>query len=151
MIQRIQSVFLFVSLCFLAPMFFMPSASLISNGGEIYTFNLTGFSQTGQEETVHVSRQISLMLFGILICVLNFITIFMYRRRVLQLRLCIYNIILIIGLLGVMLYVIHVTPKDTVHFSLPIVFPVVSGILHYLAFRGIRRDELMVQALNRLR
>jgi hypothetical protein len=40
---------------------------------------------------------------------------------------------------------------ETVSYRLPIVFPVISAILHYLAFRGIRKDELMVQALSRLR
>jgi hypothetical protein len=34
---------------------------------------------------------------------------------------------------------------------LPVVFPVVSVIFHYLAYRSIRRDELTVRALSRLR
>jgi hypothetical protein len=131
-------------------MFFFPIAG-IDSGGVLYTVDLTGFFSVALGETTLVDRQYSLMMYGMLVCALNFITIFMYRRRVLQMRLCIYNIILIFGLLGVMLYIIWISPKEAVHFNLPVVFPLVSAILHYLAFRGIRKDDVMVQALNRLR
>ena len=148
MIQRIQSIFLFVSLCFTAPLLFVPIAELVYETGEIITFNLAGFSQNG----VLTGKDWSMMLFGILIIALNLIIIFMYKSRVLQLRLCIYNIIFLAGLMGIMFFVLY-TIQDihSVSFSMPAVFPVVSIILHYLAFRGIRKDELMVQALSRLR
>ena len=149
MIQRIQSIFLFASLCFLVPMFFVPVAALVHETGEILTFNFTGFYQTGAGITTH---EYSIMAFGILICALNLIIILMYRHRITQIRLCIYNIILLIGLSGVVLFVLYnIQNIQTISFGLPAVFPVVSVILHYLAFRGIRKDELMVQALSRLR
>ena len=152
MIQRIQSIFLFVSLCFVTPMFFAPVAKLVYETGEILTFNLTGFYLSEAGTTTCISNQYSLMLFGILICALNLIIIFLYRKRMIQLRLCIYNILLLIGLAGVMLFVLYsLQGVRSVSFSMPAVFPVVSIILHYLAFRGIRKDELMVQSLSRLR
>ena len=151
MIQRIQSVFLFVSLCFMVPMFFVPVAQLVFETGEIFNFNLAGFSYTEVETTIH-KNQYSLMLFGILICALNLIIIFMYKSRVLQIRLCIYNILLLAGLTGVIIFsAYNVLNVQTVSFSLPVVFPIVAMILHYLAFRSIRKDEIMVQALSRLR
>ncbi len=138
MIQRIQSLFLFAALCFLVPMFFMPLAELHFSTGSILTFDL--------------SSDISIMVFGILICALNFVAIFMYKRRVLQMRLCIYNIILLIGMTGVVLYVLYgIKDVESVQYRLPFVFPIIAVILHYLAFRGIRKDELMVQAMSRLR
>ena len=152
MIQRIQSVFLFISLCFVIPLFFAPVAELGYETGEILSFNLTGFYLTEAGTTTVVSNQYSLLLFGILICALNLITIFLYRRRVLQLRLCVYNILLLIGLTGVVLFTLYSLQNvRSVSFSMPAVFPVVSIILHYLAFRSIRKDELMVQDSNRLR
>ena len=152
MIQRIQSIFLFASLCFLVPMFFTPVAELIYETGEIFAFNLTGFYQIEAGTAITISRQYSLMAFGILICALNLIIIFAYKSRALQLRLCIYNILLLAGLTGVILFILYTLPNlSSVSFALPAVFPVIAIILHYLAFRGIRRDELMVQALSRLR
>ena len=152
MIQRIQSLFLFLSLCFITPMFFVPIANLVFETGEIFTFNLIGFFLTEAGITACVSNQYSLTVFGIVICALNLIIIFLYRNRILQVRFCIYNILLLIGLIGVMLFVLYSIPNvRSVAFGIPVVFPVISIILHYLAFRGIRKDELMVQALNRLR
>ena len=152
MIQRIQSIFLFASLCFLIPMFFATSAELVFETGEILSFNLAGFYQTEAGTTSCVSTQYSIMVFGILICALNFIIIFAYKSRVLQIRLCIYNILFLAGLTGIALFSLYnVQSVQSVSFRLPAVFPVVALILHYLAFRGIRKDELMVQALSRLR
>ena len=152
MIQRIQTVFLFVSLCFLVPMFFSPVAEMIYETGEIFAFNLTGFYQIEAETTIMLSNQYSILMLGILIVALNLIIILMYKSRVLQMRLCIYNILLLVGLVGIVLFVLYTVPNvRSVSFSLPAVFPVISLILHYLAFRGVRRDEMMVQALSRLR
>jgi uncharacterized membrane protein len=133
-------------------MFFVPVAELIYETGEVLTFNLTGFYRVEAGTATPISSQYSIMAFGILICALNLITVFMYKRRVLQLRLCVYNILLLVGLIGVTLFVLYnVQNVGSVSFRLPSVFPIISIILHYLAFRGIRKDELMVQALSRLR
>ena len=152
MIQRIQSVFLFASLCFLVPMFFVPVAELVYQTGEILAFNLTGFHPTDAETTIRNDKQYSIMVFTILICALNLVTIFLYKTRLLQIRLCIYNILLLLGLTGVIFFVLfNVQGVETVSFRLPVVFPVISVILHFLAFRAIRKDHLMVEALSRLR
>ncbi|MDR0713736.1 MAG: DUF4293 domain-containing protein [Bacteroidales bacterium] len=149
MIQRIQTVFLLASFCFLAPLFFVPSVELEA-GGTFYYFDLTGLFLTGSEGVRTIDRQYPLMLFGVLICLLNIVTVFLYRRRTLQMRLCRYNIILIIGLVGVCLYIVRMSPHDAVYFHLPVVFPAIAVILHWLAFRGIRKDELKC-TLSRLR
>ena len=152
MIQRIQSVYLFASLCILVPLFFTPIAEMIYETGEIFAFNLSGFYLIEAGVTTTLSAEYSIMVFGILICALNLIAIFMYKSRVLQMRLCIYNILFLAGLTAIVLFTLYILPNvRSVSFSLPAVFPVISIILHYLAFRGIRRDDLMVLALSRLR
>lgn len=152
MIQRIQSIFLLASLFFLGSMFFVPIAEVVSETGRILIFNLSGFYQTIAGVTILSSRLSSLMIFGVLICALNFIVIFMYRRRILQSRLCVCNILLLFVLMIVILFSLYfVQGCHSVSYRLASVFPVISVIFHYLAFRGIRKDELMVQASNRLR
>ena len=152
MIQRIQSVFLFVSLCFVIPMFFAPIAELAYKTGEIFALDLRGFYQNVAGETIRDKSEYSLMAFGILICILNLLIIFMYKNRLLQMRLCIYNILFLTGMMGVIFFIVYnVELNPSVSFRLPIVFPAIAVILHYLAFRGIRKDEMMVQALSRLR
>jgi hypothetical protein len=133
-------------------MFVAPIADLVHDICGELTFTLSGFQPKIADNGRCVSPQKSIMAFGILICALNLISIFMYKRRVLQLRLCIYNMLLLAGLFGVILFVAYnIKDVETVSFRLPIVFPVIAIILHYLAYRGIRKDELMVRALDRLR
>jgi hypothetical protein len=152
MIQRIQSVFLFAALCFTASMFYAPVAVLEHDICGKLTFTLAGFQSAAATDRCGDSPQYSIMAFGILICALTLITIFLYKRRTLQLRLCIYNMLLLAGLLGVIFFVAcNITNAQKPDFRLPIVFPVIAIILHYLAFRGIRKDDLMVKALDRLR
>ena len=153
MIQRIQSVFLLVSLCFLVTMFFVPVAELFYETGEIIYFNLlNGFFLSEAGTTTCISAQYSIRAFGLLICTLNLIIIYTFKSRLHQIRLCIYNILMLAGLMGVMFYVLNnIQDVQSVSYRLPIVFPVVAIILHYLALRGIRKDEMMVKALNRLR
>ncbi len=152
MIQRIQSLFLLVSLCFLIPMFFVPVAEVIAESGDVFTFNLTGFYMEGVNGLEKIDSQYSLMAMGILICLLNLVAIFMYWRRVLQIRLCVYNMLLLVGLIGIMFYILLMIKNvDSISYKLPFTFPVIAIILHYLAFRSIRKDELMVRALDRLR
>ena len=152
MIQRIQTVFLVVSLCFLIPMFFSPIAELMIESGEIQYFSLVGFYQTEAGAVHSINCHYLVMILGIVICALSLIAIFMYHKRTLQIRLCLYNIFLLVGLMGVVLFVLYVGQNiQSISFNVPVVFPVISIILHYLALRGIRKDEQMVQSLNRLR
>ena len=152
MIQRIQSLFLFVSLCFIIPMFFAPVAELVYETGEIFAFDLRGFYQTDAGITIRDKNEYSLLTFGLLICALNLLIIFMYKKRLFQIRLCIYNILMLAGMTGVIFFTVYNVQYDpSVSFRLPIVFPAIAVILHYLAFRGIRKDELKVHASNHLR
>jgi len=133
-------------------MFFVPIAQLAYETGELFALDLRGFYQTVAGETIRDKNEYSLMAFGILICILNLFIIFAYKSRLLQIRLCIYNILFLAGMMGVIFFIVYnVALTPSVSFRLPIVFPVVAVILHYLAFRGIRKDELMVQSLSRLR
>jgi peptidoglycan/LPS O-acetylase OafA/YrhL len=134
-------------------MFFVPLAEW-NYGDQCVLLDLTGYRMSSPGENLRVRYDYSLLAFAMLIGALNLVTIFMYKRRVLQMRLCVYNILLLAGITGVILFTLHGIIKEVEslpRYCLPLVFPVVAAILHYLAFRGIRKDELMVQAMSRLR
>ena len=101
MIQRIQTIFLFASVCFLASIFFVPVAGLIGDAGDVFTFTAAGFYRSTAQGVDRINVQYSVTALGILICVLNFANIFMYKRRKLQMRLCVYTIVLLVGLSGI--------------------------------------------------
>jgi len=90
-----------------------------------------------------------------LITILIFITIFLFKNRILQMRICIFNMLLLIGSIFLILYyykkAINKIQLDFLQYKFPAIFPLIVFILIYLAFRAIRKDEILVQSANRLR
>ncbi len=95
-------------------------------------------------------------LFGILLlsAIIACCTIFLFRNRMLQIRMAIFNSILLIGYYGVFLVFMFMLKADldaSFRLSWALSLPLVSIILNYLALRAIGRDEVMVKAADRLR
>lgn len=87
-------------------------------------------------------------------CVLEFMDIFLFRRRALQMRVCTFCIILLVGWYLAMLAFAYIQGDGLVGEYRPKVWaaiPAINAILLYLAFRGILRDEMLVRSLDRLR
>jgi hypothetical protein len=95
-----------------------------------------------------------------IIGLISFINIFLYTKRNLQIRLCVFNILLLVGLSALTYYYFTVIKKQIVisnlsvikhAFDISIIFPVISIIFTFLAFRAIRKDELLIRSYERLR
>jgi hypothetical protein len=80
----------------------------------------------------------------------GFITILLYRHRMIQIRLCLFNSVVLLGLQGIIIYCM-ITAAPGAVFSLTVAFPLIAAILLVLAIRYIGRDEAVVKSLNRLR
>lgn len=152
MIQRIQSIYLFLVTGLLIVAMCMPVGQFVEPDGV----------------TAHVLKPLSLQLadgssfstwgmFGILLlsAIITFCTIFLYRNRMLQVRMTIFVILLLIGFYAVFGVFAYMLSEDlegtTFRMGWALCLPAVSMILNYLAFRAIYRDELMVRAADRLR
>ena len=86
--------------------------------------------------------------------ILEFMGIFLFRRRALQMRLCTFCIILLVGWYAVLVAFAYILGDGLVGEFRPQLWaaiPAVNAILLYLAFRGILRDEMLVRSLDRLR
>lgn len=81
---------------------------------------------------------------------LSFMTIFLYRHRILQIRLCILNSLIMIGFQGWVIWLFFSKESDSA-FSISAVFPIIAAILTFTAMRYIARDEAMVRSTSRLR
>lgn len=138
MLQRIQSLYLLVVTGLQAALFFLPQATVMQ-GAEEATFCLA-------------SMWYMAILIGIT-ALTAFFTIFSYRRRLLQIRLSIFNCILMLLLQAAVVYMLIVTAGkvDEIKYSVTALFPFVSAVLTYLAIRAIGKDELMVRSLDRIR
>ena len=147
MIQRVQTVYILVAEILIASLFFLKFADLSVNS-ELYTFSIEGIFNG---ETL-VFDGLPIMIFIGLITLLHLVIIFMYKKRVLQIRITVFTIILLLGLTGLFFYFIYSGFTDVkVAFKVPMAFPVIAIILDYLAIRSIGKDEALVRSLDRIR
>ncbi len=153
MIQRVQSLYLFFAVIGMALMLIFPIANLIGAGDLSYEYLFYGIVTSEDSSEVIISTiPLACLLFAIPL--MSLITIFLFRNRVLQLRLCVFNIIWMIGALILTWYYTYEAGRSLdveALFSFPAIMPLVSAILSYLAFRGIRRDELLIRSVDRIR
>jgi len=72
-----------------------------------------------------------------------------------QMRICVFLMLLNAGTLGMIYYYVRFMKAKfdwmQVIYQWRIVIPLIVMILLYLAYRGIRRDELLVKAYERIR
>ena len=89
---------------------------------------------------------------------LPLVTVFLYRRRLLQIRLCVAEMVLLVGsavMEGIYYYlgsrVVSEFSFSTHGVGISIALPVVSLLFAWLASRAIFRDELLVRSADRIR
>ena len=154
MIQRIQSLYLLLAAIAIGLVFFFPLAELLVNKEFLFIFHYRGLYEIKPEgEILSVASLPLAALFAIML-LLSLITVFLYKRRGLQMRLCIINILLLFGSLGVVYYYIAVAFSEfeaVVHYKIFALMPVIAAVFTYLAYRGIRRDELLIISMDRIR
>lgn len=155
MIQRIQTLYLFLISCLLAVLFFVPIIRLIGGTEEFYirVFGLYAVDP--------VQKVASTLPMGILLTIAAFlplVILFLYRNRWLQMRLCFVEGVLLLGLQGFVIYyafraerLVESLPYNSVSYSVVDVIPLVCLILLYLAFRGIAKDAALIRSVDRIR
>lgn len=149
MIQRIQSLFLLISVILLLILLWAPLAILQIDENTFYEIYTKGYVFEND-----VQYSYSLWIFNAVTIFIAFVTIFLYKNRILQMRICMYNFILLLGLQGVIAYTVYATAsnlKAEVFLQYAAVLPVVAAILHLIAFKYIKRDEELVKAADRIR
>jgi hypothetical protein len=147
MIQRIQTVYLFISTLLIASLLKLKFAELSVND-EIYTFVARGI-YNGE---ILIFNGLAIFLFILLVALIHFVVIFLYKKRILQMRILVFTIVLLLGLFGMFFYFAYAGFADAkAAFKIPVVFPIVAAILDFLAIRGIGKDEALIRSLNRIR
>ncbi|MEL7021482.1 MAG: DUF4293 domain-containing protein [Bacteroidota bacterium] len=146
MIQRIQSIFLFLA----------GGASFGVLGAPFATTDKAeGQSALFADSIFNTQDNIALMVFFGIAGLLAIIDIFLYNNRPLQIRLGMFAFIAnIIGLiLGIFLFfndMQHIGTEN-IDDGLGAYLPVIAGVLLLLAIRFIRKDEKLVRSADRLR
>lgn len=154
MIQRIQSLYLLLVSALMAVASFTPLAWFAGDAGEfrLYAFSLRVLGGESVQPTLCMGVLFSLA------CLLPFVTIFLFRRRLLQIRLCVVEAVLLAGALvmeGIYYFLSWRVFSDlTFHmqgFCVSIALPVLCLLFVWLAARAVLHDELLVRAADRIR
>ena len=134
-------------------MFFMPLANLNVLEGNMYNFYVHEITENAAESgTLSVNYTgiiiVGLMILNALIC------FFIYKKRILQIRLTTINIFMMIGSIILLWYNISSFAKDNdaqIFYNIPMVIPIITIILSYLAIRAIGKDEALIRSIDRIR
>lgn len=149
MIQRIQSVYLLIVTILMVVCLCNPVGTIISENKEISEFGNLFISLPDGTKDYAPWALFVILLF---VAILAFGTIFLFKKRMLQIRITIFSTILLIGYyLTFIAYIFMLAENTTFSASWSVCLPLVGIILNWLAIRGIGADEALVKAYDRLR
>ena len=164
MIQRIQTlyllgiVFLGIGLCFVPVIQLVtPLDAVLQRMFEIGAFGMEEVTPNIDfiiVEPMSLQGLWGLTLTSVLIPVLAFVDIFLYRRRVLQARLNIFLAVLCLGYYGILFMYIWFAKMNfglDWHLTFWACIPLICFILTLGAIRHILKDEALVRAADRIR
>ena len=183
MIQRIQSFYLVLVVVGMVLMTKFPIATYnavtpngdicaslqLLNSESVLSDDMLDYRFVG-DDTVSLPGKWSLLVLAAITAILALVSIFLYKNRVLQMRVVAFaflaNVILIFliffwaingtggsgGYLGALLQSGLIGNNITINMLTPgTITPIVTVILLFLAQRAIKKDELKVRAADRLR
>jgi len=161
MIQRIQSIYLFI-VCVMSIVGLFCNIGYYTIGG-ITVADFTNFT-FNTYDSLKEFQSAGPWALGVLLIVVSFlslISIMLYTKRMRQLRLTIISSILLVGYIITYAFFAYVYYEKLILFnmdaelsfrlSLMGCIPVISLILNILAIHGIRKDEALVRSLDRIR
>ncbi len=152
MIQRIQSLYLLAAAALMTVMCFVPFATFL-HGGELFRQTVWGIVSDG-ESAVTVVNTLPMGILTALSALLPLVILFLYKKRGLQMRLCIVEVILLVGLIVYLVMFLLRSGSDLsdgIAFSVVDLFPILAIILTLMAFNRILKDQLLVKSLDRIR
>jgi len=138
MIQRIQSMWLFLAAIFGAFTYKLPFYSGLKKVKDIV-----------QPVKLDASYDFIIMILTAFIIILSLVTLFSYKDRKTQLPLAIVNIILSFVL--IVLYFLQIQKFESGTISLWSLFSIAIPIFLFLAARGIWQDQKIIKSLDRIR
>ena len=152
MIQRVQSIWLFLASLTLFMLLILPVVTKMSNGTEFWIL-VSGLYQKATTGTIKVQSFLPLLISTVIVAILTFSNIFNYRNRTLQKRICNVVIILTVGLSFWIYIMAQKIPGglEGAGYNAGAFMPILAIIFCFLATRGIKKDEQLIKSADRLR
>ena len=162
MIQRRQTVYMLLAAIVSALLFFMPLASFNADGN-VMRFTIFGIQNPIETISLSMTYTWPLVALTVLMTIAPLVTIFLYKKRELQVRLCRIDMLMTIVFIGlVFLYyekdltkVIAAVEGDEYQLDVAYFFgmalPLLGLVFEILAIRGIKKDIELLKSIDRLR
>jgi hypothetical protein len=157
MIQRIQTLLLFLAFVALLLMFFFPIATFLSEENfvcfKLYVTDLID-ETNANEQLYNVWFMVPMMALIIITGFVSFLGIFYFKKRPFQIKITGFAILMNIALIVLIFFYADKISGDfgaVATYKLASVFPLISLLLLIFANRAIRRDEKLVRSMDRLR
>ena len=150
MIQRIQTIFLFLVVVLLVGFNFLPYWQ--SNTEDISLLSY-GYQITEGENTIlEFGLYSAVAALSGLAALIALIEIFMYKNRVTQMMMSVINSFILMMTIGLMAYFIYELQKSTPGRFEPGAFMLAMAMfMNILARRFIQKDENLVRSVDRIR
>jgi hypothetical protein len=152
MLQRIQTVYLLLVAAAMSVTLFMPLATVWTDSVSLRFDALGMYTATAPAELTYSTW--ALFVLPVVSVLLALAAVFLYKKRMLQIRLCIFNAVLLVGFYALFAFFLwNLFAQPGFHFrpGFALAMPVVGLILDCLAIRNIGADEMLIRSLNRLR
>lgn len=158
MIQRIQSIYLGLTIIAGILTFFLPFAHFYSGDVKLAEYVFTGVLNV-QSDTFESSGPFSFpaFIFCILIVLIPALCLMMYKKRKIQMRLVRLGFLVNLGFIVYLLFAIDKINQLQFDGTADVLYhagffmPVASLAFYFLALRGIKKDEALVKSLDRIR
>lgn len=156
MIQRIQTVYLFLIAVLAGCTVALPVADLINTKENLmYLVDYRGVSLIQPAgEAVLQSTTWLLSTFAMVFGIIALLILFSYKNRIKQIRLSVINFLFLIGYyvaLVIYIWMACSSLNAEWHLRIAAVFPLIAMILNYLAIGAIGKDEKLVKSMDRIR
>ena len=150
MIQRLQSVYLLLAAALVVTSMFMPMATIVTPEDPMVLSAMGAYTPGADSKLLFTMWPLTIVL-GLS----ALISIFLYRNRPLQMRVCNFTALLLIAfyvVLGIYIYDLYIALNgESLQLQAALSMPVVALVLNYIAYRRIRADERLVRSADRLR
>ena len=152
MIQRIQTLYLLIALSAISILFFTDLA-LFANENGLFRLIYDGVYAIDAENKMVMPAYALLSLLVVTI-ILLVVVIFLFRKRIIQIRLSRMALGLLAGIWGMIYYFGKTASKElgTEHsFTWAMVLPLIGMVFVYFAIKAIGKDEALIRSLDRIR
>jgi len=147
-IQRIQSVYLLIAVILMVVFAFFPALSFELGGREF----VYGALETGKVGATHIDPLMLMLV--VLISLLAFIDIFLFKNLQRQMTVCFVDIIIGLAMLvsiGIQAFVVGNREGVVLNWQYYLVLPVLSIIFLMMAHKSMSNDKKKLRDADRLR